>query len=105
MIANPDRTVIKYALAMNGYAIKYVRDPDEELQLLAIDMVSAPVMYIKKPTKKVTDQVLRDEDYISTSPNNYKAFVMRIFKGNSILINKWIRYCDNVRDLSTNEIK
>jgi hypothetical protein len=105
VIENPDRTVIKYALAANGFTIKYIREPDEELQLLAIDLTSAPIMYIKNPTQTVTNQVLRDDDFIISSPNAYKNFVKRIFKGNNILINKWIRYCSNVRDLSINETK
>lgn len=105
VIQNPDRSVIQYALAANGFTIKYVKDPDEELQLLAIDLTSGPIMYIKTPTKIVIDQVLRDDDFIISSPNAYKNFVARIFKDKSILINKWIRYCDNVRELSTNETR
>jgi hypothetical protein len=106
ILDNPSRSVQKFALNRStGYIIKYIKDPDEELQLLALQHSSGPIVYIQNPTKRVTDQVLRDEDFIITSPHQYKDFVSRIFKDNSILINKWIRYCDNVRDLSTNEIK
>jgi hypothetical protein len=44
-------------------------------------------------------KLLIDERFIIDYPTKYETFVKGYFKDNTILINKWLRYAKNVRDM------
>lgn len=48
---------------------------------------------------KTIKKLLIDEDFIKHEAHQYNAFVKQHFKDNSVLMNKWLRYANNVRNL------
>jgi hypothetical protein len=55
--------------------------------------------YNYKFTPERLKQVLSNSDFITLRPEAYTEFVQQYFKDNTILMNKWLRYAENVRDL------
>lgn len=44
-------------------------------------------------------QVLSSSNFIINSPEGYTKFVKHYFKDNTVLMNKWLRYAENVREM------
>jgi hypothetical protein len=103
----------------DGDYIQYIDDPSEEVQLAAVNHTSSSIQYIKCPTERVQmcvmyrsisnivciqspckqamDYLLTNEDLITLNFEGYKAMVLLLFKDNSIMVNKWLRYGNNIR--------
>lgn len=47
-------------------------------------------------------QVLSNTDFIILRPEDYTKFVQHYLKDNAILMNKWLRYANNVREMNEN---
>lgn len=106
--------------SVNWYRIRLIDDPCEEVQLAAITSATQAIMYIKNPTPLVQmTAILRHWDMIvhinnpcndviqyflhHNNPIKHKEFwdnAMRHIFDNSVMVNKWIRYGDNIRSLN-----
>jgi hypothetical protein len=90
-IKNPSEVVQLAAVGNNGYAIRHIKNPSEAVQLAAIGNNKLALRWVINPTQlairtTLTDQRLID-DYMF-----YEDVVKKLFKDNSLLMNKWLRY-------------
>lgn len=67
-----------------------------ELQKRLVDWNGMCITYFKDPVKEVVKTALTKDNFIKYWPAAYKQFVTEYFKDNSILMNKWLRYADNM---------
>jgi hypothetical protein len=72
--------------------------PNEEVQLAAVSQKGDLVRAIKNPSQKVLNIALSDEKFIK-QPTLYDNYLKREFKDNTIMMNKWLRYAENVRSM------
>jgi hypothetical protein len=83
---------------------------DDDVLRAAVEAFPAAVKFVvpfmDNPPKDWVQQALTDEKWIKykrhlTEPelNDYDTFVKHYFKGNTILMNKWLRYAQNIREL------
>lgn len=83
---------------------------DDDVLHAAVEAFPAAVKFVvpfmDKPPKDWVQKALTDEKWIMykrhfTEPalNDYDTFVKHHFKGNTILMNKWLRYAQNIREL------
>jgi hypothetical protein len=95
-----DDDMILLALSLNGFVISGIENPTEEMQLAAIQNHIGTLSGIANPTPKVIKLAL-------TSPHNfdhdsiYESFkheVKRLFKDNALLMKKWLRYGETMRN-------
>lgn len=54
---------------------------------------------IRNFSKDGLTQVLTDEDIINNFPGTYQSFVKKQFANNIVLMNKWLRYAENIRGM------
>ncbi|MCK9369775.1 hypothetical protein M0R04_07715 [Candidatus Dojkabacteria bacterium] len=87
-------------VSMNGYLIRNITNPSEAVQAVAIRENPLSVGLIKNPSQKVVLTALKDERFIN-HPIHYNFFVKRHFANNTLLMKKWLRYCETMRN--TNE--
>lgn len=55
--------------------------------------------YIVVATEAQLKELLSNNTFITFSRGIYNQFVWNHFKGNSIMINKWFRYADNINSI------
>jgi hypothetical protein len=79
--------------AMKIAAPEIVRDIQEML-ILAYDGE-----YIMVATEAQIKEILSNDDFITFSRGIYNQFVKHQFADNNILMNKWLRYANNIRSL------
>jgi hypothetical protein len=87
--------------------IKYNEAPiDEDVKMAAVKTYGGAIVWIPNPSNELLKVALVDPTFINlrqatqngiVSP--YDSFVKEHFKNNSILMNKWLRYAQNIRDL------
>ena len=56
-INNPDKELQIIAAKENGHAIRFINNPDKDVQLEAIKENGANISYIKNPDKEVLDRI------------------------------------------------
>jgi hypothetical protein len=96
-ISNPSETVQLAAVAANGFAIKFIKNPCEAAQLASVSKVGSAIRYIENPSNKVILIALKQPNFIRRR-DDYAMIVKDLFKDNTILINKWLRYAEMVRN-------
>jgi hypothetical protein len=118
-ISNPSVAVQLAAVDKNCYAIQYIDTPSEEAQLAAITYNAgafisiknpseaaqklaislnplAIVRYIKSPSPSVARAILTNPIIINSV--DYPKLVARFFRDNNMLMNKWLRYGEAMRN-------
>lgn len=68
-------------------------------QLEAVSDYGGIVCMFQHPTKEAVKVALVEPKWIKSDDETYEEFVEEYFKTNSILMNKWLRYAQNVRSL------
>ncbi len=96
-IKTPSETVQLAAIECGWNAIMYIKNPCESAQLLSIITVPAAIQYIKKPTPKVIITILKTQVFINDK-GKYNKFVKEHFDNNTILMKKWLRYGEAMRE-------
>jgi hypothetical protein len=71
--------------------------PTEQLE--AVTQYGGIVCMFQHPTKEAVKVALVEPKWISSDDETYEEFVEEYFKNNTILMNKWLRYAQNIRDL------
>lgn len=64
--------------------------------------IAALGQYDYKFTPERLKQVLSNTDFIILRPEDYTEFVQHYLKDNTVLMNKWLRYANNVREMNEN---
>jgi hypothetical protein len=85
-----------------GYMIsKSLTVPSEEVQLAAVKNYGRSILEIQEmvphPSKEVIGTAFSEPKFMATT--GYPDVVRKFFKDNTILVNKWLRYRDNMRDM------
>jgi hypothetical protein len=101
-IKNPSEAVQLAAVRQNGAAIERIIDngviPSAAVESAAIASNVMAILYIKHPSPIDVKKALTDLFFISYSIDNYEKVVKRLFKDNQILMKKWIRYGETMRN-------
>jgi hypothetical protein len=100
-IESPTEKAQMLAVSKFGYSIKYLYkigiEPSEAVQLAAINQTAFSIEYILNPLPNVIKAALTSPGIIRAD-TFYNAEVERIFKDNIMLMKKWIRYGETMRD-------
>jgi hypothetical protein len=98
-IDNPSEAVQLAAVNNYGPAIAYIKNPSEGVQLAAISQQGYLIKYINNPTQTVLLTVLKDLRFINNQ-GIYEKAVRRLFANNTLLMKKWLRYGEAMREQS-----
>lgn len=97
-----DDDFIYDASSPNAWGINILRDinrplsPDLQKRLIARNTMA--ITSINNPDKLIVSKSLTDPEFIQFKVT-YDDFVKEYFKDNSVLMNKWLRYADNIREM------
>lgn len=72
----------------------------DKAKLAAVKENAMSLALITNPTPEMVKIGLTDEEFINDYPEEYERTVRNIFKNNTILMNKWLRYAENMRNMS-----
>lgn len=88
------------AVRDRGYDnLKYVtKTLSPEFQLTSVQRNGRSIIYIQNPTKEALNYALTNPIFIKFWSETYDKFITELFKDNSLLINKWLRYAKNIRE-------
>ena len=92
-IENPSPAVQLAAVKQDGYVIQYIKDPSIEVQLAAAKKSGYAIKYIENPSHELITlpSVIKIKDL-------YDPMIKKIYPNNNLLIKKWIRYGDTMRE-------
>src|SRR5574343_535453 len=99
-IENPSEAVQMAAIQKNIYVLDYIQNPTYNVVKYAVtkDCGVASIIDPKFLTPDLIKQVLTDTRWTIFEVDTYNKLVQNIFKGNNLLINKWIRYGEKMRN-------
>jgi hypothetical protein len=97
-IMNPSEIVQLAAVTQNGYAIQHIENPSEAVQLAAVTKFVDAIEYIENPTQLVIKTILTNPIVIYDNQKYYERLVKEIFKDNTLLMKKWLRYGETMRN-------
>ncbi|MCK9369670.1 hypothetical protein M0R04_07160 [Candidatus Dojkabacteria bacterium] len=80
-----------------GYKISSIKNPSEAVQLAAINLNAWNITYINRPTHTVIKLALSNLCTYSNNKDGYDMLVTKLFKDNTLLARKWIRYGNTMR--------
>ena len=92
-IKNPSPAVQLAAVKQDVYAIRWIENPSPEVQLAAVNQNGDAIQYIENPPHEwiTLPSIIRNKDL-------YDAMIKKIYANNNLLIKKWIRYGDTMRE-------
>jgi hypothetical protein len=90
--------VIELAVSKQPDNIKHIPNPSEELKLAAVKKRGILIKSCKNPSKELLNTALTEPKFIKNE-KHYNKFVKQHFKDNTVLMNKWLRYAKNVREM------
>jgi hypothetical protein len=96
-IKNPSEAVQLAAVKRNAYSIKFIENPSVEVQIAAVKQNGCAIKYIPNPVPLVVMTALKSKRLIQLKPR-YESFVKETFKDNTILMKKWLRYGETMRN-------
>ncbi|MCK9369765.1 hypothetical protein M0R04_07665 [Candidatus Dojkabacteria bacterium] len=97
-IDNPSEAVQLTAVQQSLRAIQYIKNPTENVQLFVVKYIPVYVTMIEHPTHNVVRIALKDTQFIKHEPEAYFRFVRRHFADNALLMKKWLRYGETIRE-------
>ena len=92
-IKNPSPEVQLAAVKQRGLAIEYIKNPSPEVQLAAVKKSGDAILLINNPSHELITlpSVIKIKDL-------YDNLIKNIYPNNNLLIKKWIRYGDTMRE-------
>jgi hypothetical protein len=100
-IKNPSEAVQLAAVAQDGFAICYVIDnrnvPSEAVQMLAVKQDVYTIHVIRNPAPAVIKAALTNSALVH-QVLEYEYLVNKLFADNALLMKKWIRYGETMRN-------
>jgi hypothetical protein len=105
-IKNPTETVQQYIIDNTDDFI-YIQNPSNAMLLRAVRKQGGLLLlnalnlqhFKEQPSKELINTALTDSNFIKKIPKRYEMLVQRLFKDNTVLMNKWLRYAENIREL------
>ncbi len=96
-VKNPSEELQLEAVNIQGWVIKHIDNPSEAVQLAAIRNDLNSIVYLDKPYPSVIKAVLTNETLINNK-SVYENLIVRLFENNALLMKKWLRYGDAMRN-------
>ena len=92
-IENPSLEVQLAAVNQNGWAIQYIKNPSPEVELAAVKGYGRAIQFIENPSHELITlpSVIKIKDL-------YDNLIKKLYANNNLLIKKWIRYGDTMRE-------
>ena len=92
-IKNPSPEVQLAAVKQRGLAIEYIKNPSPEVQLAAVKKSGDAILLINNPSHELITlpSVIKIKDL-------YDNLIKKLYANNNLLIKKWIRYGDTMRE-------
>jgi hypothetical protein len=81
-----------------AYILDINSNPPDELKLAAIKGHGGWIEHIQDPTPEMIKAALTEHNFV-TNEIKYDPYIKKLFKDNSIMMNKWLRYAENVRSM------
>jgi hypothetical protein len=94
LLSEPEKLA---AVRKTGWLIQDVENPSEAVQVGAVEDKGWYIRYITHPTPLTIKTALTDLKFIKDS-DIYEYEVKRLYVGNELLIKKWLRYGETVRN-------
>lgn len=66
---------------------------------LAVEKWGWPITVVEDPSPALVKSALTCEHFIKQNGTSYKTYVQQLFPDNSIMVNKWLRYAENIRGM------
>jgi hypothetical protein len=99
--SNPSEAVQLAAVNRNGYSIQFIIKqgivPSEAVQLASVSRIGGAIMFISDPSPEVLITALKNHQFIDNQ-DDYESFVRKYFKDNQLLMKKWLRYGETMRN-------
>ncbi|MCK9369772.1 hypothetical protein M0R04_07700 [Candidatus Dojkabacteria bacterium] len=96
-IANPSEAVQLAAIRHQPWAVVFLKNPTLAAQKLAVKLEPWQLDAIKNPDPAIIRMALTDIRFIQ-SPSSYIRTVNWLFKDNDLLMKKWLRYGETMRN-------
>ncbi len=96
-IENPSEAVQLAAVNKDGSAIQDIENPHESVQMMAIQKGAWVICSIDCPSPKAIKTALTTQSFINNS-YDYDRTVKKIFADNALLMKKWLRYSESMRE-------
>ncbi|MCK9369638.1 hypothetical protein M0R04_07000 [Candidatus Dojkabacteria bacterium] len=80
-----------------GPAIQFIDNPSEAVKLAAVTQRGFAVVFIKNPTQLVISTALKEPVFIGMQ-HRYERFIKEYFADNTLLMKKWLRYGEAMRN-------
>jgi hypothetical protein len=97
-LENPSEAVQLAAVTQSGFNIKYIADPSPAVQQAAVDKNGWEVMqYVEHRSPVVIKNTLTHFEFIEDE-RLFQFAVNMLLKGNGVLIKKWLRYGEAMRE-------
>ncbi len=93
----PSEVVQLAAVKARPDSIRYIDNPSESVQLASAEYFGWAVRYIKNPSYQVIKTALSEHNLLGNEIE-YERVVKEIFASNHLLIKKWIRYGQTIRN-------
>jgi hypothetical protein len=81
-----------------AYILDINSNPPDELKLAAVQGHGGWIEHIQNPTEEMIKAALIEPNFVGNEIK-YDPYIKKLFKGNSIMCNKWLRYAKNVREM------
>ncbi len=83
-------------------AVKYIKNPSEAVQLAVIKEYIWAFLRINNPTPLVIKTALTNPILIGDE-RAFKQAVTAVFSNNALLMKKWLRYGETMREVGTHK--
>ncbi len=84
-------------VSRDGHIIDKIHNPSEAVQIAAVEAWPYGIIGIEHPTQTVLLVALKDERFIRTQLG-YEDFIKTHFANNTLLMKKWLRYGEAMRE-------
>ncbi|MCK9369659.1 hypothetical protein M0R04_07105 [Candidatus Dojkabacteria bacterium] len=98
-IDDPSELVQIESILKNISSLEYIKNPTEHVMQKAAARCGYAVLFIKNPSQKVLLIALKEPGFIGMQ-TRYEIFVKKYFANNTLLMKKWLRYGEAVREQS-----
>ncbi len=99
LITNPSENVQLAAVRHDMNSIQYIEYPSRNVQLYVIGRGARYVKQLNNPDTSLVKQALKDPNFIKLEIP-WVSFVREYFANNTLLMKKWLRYGEVMREES-----
>jgi hypothetical protein len=96
-IKNPSEVVQLAAVTRYGRALRFISDQSEAVKSAAVNQDMYAFVYVNNPSDEMIKLALTSRYFID-SPSLYEYITKKLFANNTILMKKWLRYGETMRN-------